>query len=107
MRSLRGQFNQREAIFLAFLVVRTVLEFATIFLYTSIGRRGAAEARGARHASILRRRVDPSSFHKRRASAEVQLKRALRSEIYQAETRGDALLRPQRAAAESGGQRAA
>ena len=49
-----------RADFLSFLVVRTVLEFATFFLHESIGRRRAPEARRARNASILRGRLAPS-----------------------------------------------
>ena len=78
-RSFASLNGKREGYF--FSKFSTVLEFATFFLYVSIGRRRAPEAREARHASILLDLISTPVLALRRASAEVQLIRALRSEI--------------------------
>ena len=58
-------------------MVRTVLEFATIFLHESIGRRRAPEAREGSYASILLYLVLPlgileTSESRRRCSLNVR-----------------------------------
>ena len=75
--------------------------------YTVDRSQASLEGSGARHASILLDLIFTRLFGERLESARVQLKRALRSEIYSSEARGDALLRPRTSSSGGGGQRAA
>ena len=85
----------------------TVLEFATIFWYVSIGRRRAPEAREARHASILLLLISTPLALLVSKKGDRGCKRALRCEIMNCESSWGRPKEPTRRSSDLGKQRAA